>query len=182
MRKDLGKKLTFMPLPVLIIGTYDNKGMANAMNAAWGGQYDYNQIVISLSKHKTTDNLELNKEFTVSFATKKTEMISDYFGIVSGRKEDKISKSKVHVTKAKYVNAPIIEEYPLTLECKVVSFDDGILIGEVVNMNVDEEYLKEDGTLDVDKMELITFDSASNSYRVLGSIVGKAFSDGKLIK
>ena len=89
MRKDLGNKMQFMPLPVLMIGTYDANGKANVMNAAWGGVYDYNQIMISLSKHKTTDNLELKKAFTVAFATKKTEKISDYFGVVSGNKEDK---------------------------------------------------------------------------------------------
>ena len=92
MRKDLGSKMNFLPLPVLMIGTYDKDGKANVMNAAWGGVYDYGKIYISLSKHKTTENLELKKAFTVSFATKKTEEISDYFGVVSGNKEDKIAK------------------------------------------------------------------------------------------
>lgn len=182
MRKYLEKKLTFLPLPVLIIGTYDEEGRANAMNAAWGGQYDFNEVVISLSPHKTTDNLKINGEFTLSFATKDTLKISDYFGIVSGKNENKIEKAKVHVERAKYVNAPVILEYPLTLECKVKSLDDGILVGEVVSVSVDDEYLNEDGTINVDKMEIITFDSTSNSYRVLGKQVGKAFSDGLSIK
>lgn len=91
MRKDLGDKMQFMPLPVLMLATYDQDGKANVMNAAWGGVYDYNQVYVSLSKHKTTDNLELKKAFTLSFATKKTEKISDYFGVVSGNKEDKIA-------------------------------------------------------------------------------------------
>ena len=111
MRKDLGDKMQFMPLPVLMLATYDQDGKANVMNVAWGGVYDYNQVYVSLSKHKTTDNLELKKAFTLSFATKKTEKISDYFGVVSGNKEDKIEKSGVHVTPSKYVDAPIIEEY-----------------------------------------------------------------------
>lgn len=115
MRKDLGDKMQFMPLPVLMLATYDQDGKANVMNAAWGGVYDYNQVYVSLSKHKTTDNLELKKAFTLSFATKKTEKISDYFGVVSGNKEDKIEKSGVHVTPSKYVDAPTIEEYPLTI-------------------------------------------------------------------
>ncbi len=114
MRKDLGNKTNFLPLPVLMIGTYDKDGKANVMNAAWGGIHDYGKIFISLSKHKTTDNLELKKAFTVAFATKKTEEISDYFGVVSGNVEDKIAKSGVHVTKSNFVDAPIIEEYPLT--------------------------------------------------------------------
>lgn len=178
MRKDLGDKMQFMPLPVLMIGTYDENGKANVMNAAWGGVYDYNQIMISLSKHKTTDNLELKKAFTVAFATKKTEKISDYFGVVSGNKEDKIAKSGVHVIHGSKVDAPIIEEYPLTLECTVESFNDGILIGNVANVSVDEDYLDDQGKINVDKMEIIAFDMISNTYRVLGDVVGKDFKDG----
>ena len=118
----------------------------------------------------------------VGFATKETEEISDYFGVVSGNKEDKIAKSGVHVTKSNFVEAPIIEEYPLTLECTVDSFENGELIGTVVNCSVDEEYLDKNGNIDVDKMEIITFDMVSNTYRVLGDVVGKAFKDGLKLK
>ena len=161
-----------------MLATYDQDGKANAMNTAWGGVYGYNQVYVSLSKHKTTDNLELKKAFTLSFATKKTEKNSNYFGVVSGNKEDKIEKSGVHVTPSKYVDAPIIEEYPLTLECTVESFEDGNLIGNVVNVSIDEDYLDENGKIDVDKMEIIAFDMVNNTYRVLGENVGKAFKDG----
>lgn len=182
MRKDLGNKMNFLPLPVLMIGTYDENGKANVMNAAWGGIYDYGKIYILLSKHKTTDNIELKKAFTVSFATKETEVISDYFGVVSGHDEDKIKKAGVHVVKSNFVDAPIIEEYPLTLECMVESFEDGELIGNVVNCSIDEKYLDENGKIDVDKMEIITFDMVSNTYRVLGNVVGNAFKDGMKLK
>lgn len=182
MRKDLGNKMNFLPLPVLMIGTYDENGNANVMNAAWGGIYDYGKIFISLSKHKTTDNLEIKKAFTVGFATKETEVISDYFGIVSGNDEDKIKKSGVHVIKSNFVDAPIIEEYPLTLECTVESFENGDLIGKIVNCSVDEKYIDENGNIDVDKMEIITFDMVSNTYRVLGDVVGNAFKDGMQLK
>ncbi|MBO5142933.1 MAG: flavin reductase [Clostridia bacterium] len=182
MRKDLGNKMNFLPLPVLMIGTYDENGNANVMNAAWGGIYDYGKIYISLSKHKTTDNLELKKAFTVSFATKETVVISDYFGVVSGNDEDKIKKAGVHVVKSNFVDAPIIEEYPLTLECTVESFEDGNLIGNVINCSIDEKYLDENGNIDVDKMEIIAFDMVNNTYRVLGDVVGKAFKDGLKLK
>jgi len=182
MRKDLGSDLLFFPLPVAIISTFDDKGNANAMNAAWSGIIDYGKIYVSLSHHKTTDNLMINKAFCLSFATKKTLEISDYFGIVSGFKEDKIKKSKVNLVKSKHVNAPIILEYPLTLECEVESFKDGILIGKVVNVSVDEEYLKEDKTLDIEKMELITYDMSDHSYRVIKEKVGSAFKDGLKVK
>ncbi len=182
MRKDLGKKLAFLPLPVLMIGTYDANGKANVMNAAWGGVYDMEEIFISLSKHKTTENLELKKAFTVGFATKETAQISDYFGLASGNQEDKIAKAGVHVVKSDFVDAPIIEEYPLTLECTVKSFSDGELIGEIVNVSVDDKYLDEHGNIDVDKMHIITYDMFGNHYRVLGEIVGNAFKDGLEIK
>lgn len=182
MRKDLGKKINFLPLPVLIIGTYDENGKANAMNAAWGGILNYGQIYISLSQHKTTDNLKLKNAFTVSFATKDTELISDYFGVASGNNEDKIEKSRVHITKSNFVDAPIIEEYPLTLECTVESFENGMLVGNVVNTSVDEKYLNENGKIDVDKMQIITFDMVGNTYRMLGDVVGNAFSDGMKLK
>lgn len=178
MRKDLGNKMNFLPLPVLMVGTYDEEGKANVMNAAWGGIYDHGKIYISLSNHKTTDNLKIKNAFTVGFATKDTEVISDYFGVVSGRDQDKIEKSGVHVIKSNFVDAPIIEEYPLTLECTVESFEDGDLIGKIVNCSVDEKYIDENGKIDVDKMEIITYDMTSNTYRVLGPVVGKAFKDG----
>ena len=182
MRKNLKEKSIIVPMPVLIIGTYDKDGKPNAMNAAWGGMFDYNQIFISLSEHKTTDNLKLKKAFTIAFATKDTEKISDYFGIVSGRNEDKIKKANVHVSKAQFVDAPVIEEYPLCLECKVNSFSDGNLIGDIVNVSVDEKYLDKDGKVDVDKMGIITYDALSQTYRELGKIVGKAFKDGLNLK
>lgn len=182
MRKDLGNKMNFLPLPVLMIGTYDENGNANVMNAAWGGIYDYGKIYISLSKHKTTENLKIKNAFTVSFATKDTEVISDYFGVVSGNDEDKIAKSGVHVVKSNFVDAPIIEEYPLTLECTVESFENGDLIGKIVNCSIDDKYLDEKGNIDVDKMEIITFDMTSNTYRVLGGVVGNAFKDGRNLK
>ena len=143
MRKDLGKELQFMPLPVAIIGTYDKDKKANAMNAAWCGIMDYGQVYVSLSEHKTTENLRVSKAFTLAFATKKTEKISDYFGVVSGNKEDKIEKAGVHIIDSKYVNAPIVDEYPLTLECTIDSFEEGNLVGNIVNVSVDETYIKE---------------------------------------
>lgn len=108
----------------------------------------------------------------------KTEVISDYFGVVSGNKEDKIAKAGVHITKSNFVDAPIIEEYPLTLECEMESFEDGILVGKVVNTSIDENYLDENGKIDVEKMQIIAFDMVSNTYRVLGDVVGNAFKDG----
>ena len=185
MRKDFGKKTIITPLPVVIIGTYDENGVPNAMNAAWAGQVDSDQIIVSLSKHKTTDNLELKKEFTVSFATKDTVTASDYFGIESGRNVNKIEKAGFHAVKRAYVDAPIFTEYPLTLECRVVELQPDtegyLLIGETVNMSADESVLT-DGKIDLGKVEPVMFDSAMNKYRVVGEVVADAFKEGMKLK
>ena len=147
--------------------------------AAWAGQYDHNQIVISLSKHKTTANLERTGAFTVSFADVRTVAESDYFGMVSGDKvPDKVAKVGFTVTPSPNVDAPIINEYPLTLECRVVSWADGVLVGEVVNQSADESILT-DGKVDLAKLQPIVFDASGVCYRALGEVVGGAWNAGK---
>ena len=183
MRKDLGSKTTMFPMPVLIIGTYDENGEADAMNAAWGGIYDYNQITVSLSGHVTTDNIRKSKAFTISFATRKTVVASDYVGIVSKAKEpNKIRKAGLHVIKSDKVNAPLFEEYPVTLECELVSLDGqmgegGTLIGQIVNVLVDESVLT-NGKIDIKKLEPIAFDGESAKYNVIGEEIADAFRVG----
>ena len=173
-----------MPEAVFIIGTYDENGVPNAMNAAWGTQTDFNEIVISLSKHKTTDNLEKTGAFTVAFGTVDTVTICDYFGVESGNKINKIEKAGCHVRKSELVNAPIIEEFPLTLECKVKSWkpEEGILVGEIVAEQADDSIMTEDGHVDLDKMKPIIYDSAIHAYRSVGPVVARAFEEGFKIK
>lgn len=177
------KKAAIAPEGVYIIGTYDENGQPNAMNAAWGSQSDYGEVTFFLGQHKTTDNLKKTGAFTVAFATAQTVEISDYFGIESGHHENKIEKAGVHVHKSSHVNAPIIEEYPLTLECLVTSYDDttGILVGQIVSEQADEAILT-NGKVDYDKLQPIIFDIASMSYRIIGPVVGKAFHDGLKLK
>ena len=183
MKKEISGDLRFAPLPVLMIGTFDEEGKPNLMNAAWGGQSDSNEIFISLSSHKTTDNLAVTGEFTVAFATKDTLVASDYFGMETGRKVDKIEKAGFHCHKSEKVNAPVFEEYPITLECRMLKFDDhGILWGEVVGTVVDEEVLNEEGKIDFGKAQLIMYDSSLHKYRIFGEIVGNAFHDGLKLK
>ena len=178
-----GKKSVITPEGVFIIGTYDENGTPNAMNAAWGMQSDMGEITLTLSKHKTTENFEKTGAFTVAFGTADTLLISDYFGVETGKKVNKIEKAGCHVHKSAHVNAPIIEEYPLTLECKVRNWDSetGYLIGEIVASQADESILT-DGKVDLGKLRPIIFDSSFNAYRVVGDIVGKAFSDGLKLK
>ena len=178
-----GKKAVMTPESVLIIGTYDENGVPNAMNAAWGMQSDMGEITIMLSRHKTTDNFEKTGAFTVAFATADNVKESDYFGLVSGKGINKIEQVGFHTHKSAYVNAPVIEEYPLTMECLVRSWDpeSGYLIGEIVAEQADESIMT-DGKVDLGKMRPIIFDPGMNVYRVVGEVVGKAFSDGMALK
>ena len=181
-RKNFGADhaLITTPQPCVMIATWDKDHNPDVMMAAWAGQLDYQQIVISLSKHKTTDNLELTKAFTVSFADERTVAESDYFGLVSGNDvPDKVAKVGFTFTPSPNVDAPIINQYPLTLECKVVSFEDGMLIGEVVNQSADQSILDAQGRVDLAKLKPIVFDAAAMCYRALGDSVGQAWGSGK---
>jgi len=185
MRKNFGQKTWVYPMPVLIVGTYDENGIPDAMNAAWGGVYDYNQIMLCLAhSHKTTDNIKKTGAFTVSFATKKTVVPCDFVGIVSANKvPDKLEKAGFHTTKSEFVNAPIIDELPMTLECKLIKFnEDGVCIGEIVNVCADESILEKDGTISAKLLDPIIYDGVTNAYWNLGEKVGQAFSDGNKLK
>jgi flavin reductase (DIM6/NTAB) family NADH-FMN oxidoreductase RutF len=179
------------PLPVLMIGTYDEEGNANVMNIAWGGQCGPKHIAINIGlpevEKKTLTNIKSKKEFTLSYATKDTMAISDYFGLFSGNVVDKIAEAEVTVEKAENVDAPIIAEYPLTAECKVIEMVENDLgemhvIGEIVNVSADESILDDDGNVSVDKLQPIAFDSIGNTYRIVGDVVGTAFEDGIKVK
>ena len=177
-----------LPQPVLIIGTYDKDGNPNAMNAAWGGQWDRSEIMISMGAHATTENLARCADFTVAFATKETMVASDFVGIVSAKNDsDKMKKTGWTAVKSENVNAPIFTDFPMTLECrikhKIDESEEGYyIVAEVVNILVDENYLTEDGQPDVEKMQLIAYEPVSHSYVAIGNKVGNAFVDGKTLK
>ncbi|MDE6652154.1 MAG: flavin reductase [Paramuribaculum sp.] len=186
--KSFKPKAWLLPQPVLIIGTYNEDGTPNAMNAAWGGQWDMNEIMISLGSHATTANLNRCGDFTVAFATTDTMVAADYVGIVSGKTHpDKIKATGWQCEKAGMVNAPVFTCFPMTMECrikeKLFESETGYyVIAEIINIVCDEAYLAEDGKPDVEKMNLITFDPVHNGYIALGSRAGNAFHDGKALK
>ncbi|MGI6233460.1 MAG: flavin reductase family protein, partial [Prevotella sp.] len=170
MKKNLGDKIVFAPQPVLIIATYDENGNPNAMNAAWGGQISFHEIELNLSPHKTTENLNVKKAFTVSFADKNHVKEADYFGLVSGHKvPDKIDKAGMHTVKSEHVDAPVIEEFPLTLECEVTAITplgrDVQVKARVVNVLADESILDENGKVDLDKLQPLVYDPSYRVYR-----------------
>ena len=186
--KSFGQKPWMLPQPVLIIGTYNQDGTPNAMNAAWGGQWDAKEIMISMGKHATTENLARCDEFTVAFATKNTMVASDFVGIVSAKNDpQKMQKTGWTATKAENVNAPVFTDFPMTLECRILrkideSEEGYYIVAEIVNILVDEAYLGEDDKPDVAKMQFITFEPVHHGYHVIGERVGNAFADGKQLK
>lgn len=185
MRKDFGSKPCMYPEPVLIIATYNEDGTPNAMNAAWGGIHEDHEVSLCLSpEHKTVKNILARKAFTVSFATKETVVGADYVGIVSGNDvPDKFSKAGFHAVPSEKVDAPLIEELPIALECRLMSYTEKNCecIGEIVNLSIDESVLT-DGKVDLKKYHPIIYDGLNHDYLCYGEKVGNAFSDGKKLK
>ena len=183
MRKDFGSKAWMYPLPVLIIGTYDEDGKPNAMNAAWGGIYNDDLFYLCLSRnHKTTENILKNRAFTVSFATQDQLVACDYVGIASGNKApDKFAKAGFTAAKSSFVNAPVINELPVTLECELVSAEGENYVGRILNVSADESVLSDDGQIDYTKLKPITYDPVRHHYVPPGARVGAAYYDGKAL-
>lgn len=186
MRKNFGTKPAMYPMPVLMIATYNEDGTANVMNAAWGGISEENEISICVdNSHRTAKNVVAKGAFTVSMATADYVAACDYVGIVSGNKEpNKVEKAGFHTTKSAFVDAPLIDELPMALECKLISYDEETcrLVGEIVNVCAEECVLNEQGNVDPAKLRPITYDPMNKAYLVLGEKVGNAFSDGAALK
>ena len=186
MRKNFGAKPLTYPQPVFIIATYGDDGTPDAMNAAWGGISEMNEISMCLSaSHKTVRNILARGAFTVSMAEAGCVAACDYVGIVSGnRVPDKFARAGFHATKSEFVDAPLIDELSVAVECRLKDYnpDTGILRGEIVNVSVDERVLDENGRVDAAKVAPIVFDPFNNDYLKVGEKVGNAFSDGKSLK
>ncbi|MBP5311787.1 MAG: flavin reductase [Clostridia bacterium] len=181
-RVDFGAKPLSYPQPVWIIATYDENGQPDAMNAAWGGISEMNEISVCLSPgHKTCKNFEKTGAFTIGMADAKNVAACDYVGIASANKvPDKFARAGFTATKSKLVNAPIINELAVCIECRVKEFNKEtcILKGEIVNVSVDESAMT-GGKVDVAKVAPVCFDPFNNTYNIIGEPVAKAFSEGK---
>ena len=181
MRRNFGAKPICYPQPVFILAAYDENGVPNAMNAAWGGISDDKEISFCISAgHKTTHDILARKAFTVSMADAAHVVECDYVGVVSGNDVPaKLAKCGFHTSGSEFVDAPLIDELAMALECRLISYDPGTcrLVGEIVNVCADESVLT-DGKIDPAKLRPITFDPMNNAYLVLGEKVGNAFKDG----
>lgn len=186
MRKNFGAKPWMYPQPVLMIASYCEDGSADVMNAAWGGIADYKRVSIYVSKaHKTVENILREKAFTVSMADAKHVVEADYVGLVSANTvSNKLEQANLHAVKSSFVNAPIIDEFPMTIECNLIEYDEKNehLVGEIINVSAKQSILDEQGNIDPKKLAPITFDAVHNAYLVLGEKVGNAFQDGKKLK
>ncbi|MBE6578010.1 MAG: flavin reductase family protein [Ruminococcaceae bacterium] len=182
MRKNFGAKPLLYPQPVFILAAYGSDGVPCAMNAAWGGISEQKEISMCISpEHRTMKNILETGAFTVSMATADYVAECDYVGVVSGNDvPDKLEKAGFHTVKSEYVNAPLIDELPMAVECKLVSYDPEScrLVGEIVNVSADERVLGKDKNVDPALLRPITFDPMNNTYVVLGDTIGAAFSDG----
>ncbi|MBR5315407.1 MAG: flavin reductase family protein [Firmicutes bacterium] len=185
MRMNFGVKNWMYPMPVLMIATYNEDGTANVMNAAWGGILGADLIAICVDEgHKTTENIKVRNAFTVSFAGEANVVEADYVGLVSGKDlPNKLEKAGLHPVQSDFVDAPLIEEFPMTFECEVVSYDDEteILLGRIVNLSAREDILDETKSIDYQKFSPITYDPVNHKYIKLGEVVGQAFCDGNRI-
>ncbi|MFQ8602747.1 MAG: flavin reductase family protein [Anaerovoracaceae bacterium] len=186
MRINFGANSWLYPEPVLIVAAYGEDGVADAMNAAWGGISSSNQISMCLSPgHKTVKNILAKRAFTVSIADAAHVVECDYVGIVSGNNvPDKLERAGFHTSKSGFVDAPIIEELPMALECELVSYDEVShrMVGKIVNINADEKVVGRDGKIDPAKLQPIIYDAPNSAYRIIGEKVGNAFSDGEKLK
>lgn len=183
MRKNLGVIPGVYPMPVLMVAAYDVNGVVNVMNAAWGTICDMDKIYLCIGDHKTTDNIKAVKAFTVSLADVDHMKEADFFGIATGNKmPDKFARTGFHAVKSERVNAPIIEEFPVTLECELAEIVDtetlGGIVGRIVNVSADEKVLDEKGKVDVSKLNALIFDQFRSGYYVSGEKVGQAWNAG----
>lgn len=184
MKKDLGVKPYLFPMPVLMIATYGEDDIVDVMNMAWGGICAENMVALNITEtHKTAKNIKERGAFTLSIADVDHIKEADFFGIASGNKmADKFERSGLHAVKSNNVDAPVVEEFPITLECKVAQIQNDQygfrVLGEIVNVLADEKVLDEKGNVDPKKLNAFVFDQFQSGYYAIGEKVGQAWSSG----
>lgn len=187
MKKNINTKSAIFPMPVLMIATYNDDGTVNVMNAAWGTMVEMDVIALNLTEtHQTVQNIKKRKAFTVSIADAKHVVEADYFGVESGKKvSDKLGKAGMSAVKSEHVDAPIINEFPVCMECEFIEYQSntyGIgVIGKIVNVSADDSIVVND-KVDIAKLDAIAYDPFTHGYYRIAERVGNAFSDGQKLK
>ena len=184
MRKDLGKQPAVFPLPVLMVAAYDENGTVQVMNAAWGMICGMDKIALFIDEdHATTKAIRKTKALTVSIADREHMDVADYYGIATGNKiPDKFAKSGYHAEKSTFVNAPVITEFPVVMECELAEITQTenvhAVVGKIVNVSADEKVLSENGKIDPAKLNALIFDQFQSGYYVASEKVGQAWNAG----
>ena len=184
MKKSIGTVGGVYPMPVLMVAAYDENGKVNVMNAAWGINCGEDKLALFISEdHKTTQNILKTKAFTVSIADKDHMDVADFFGIATGNTmSDKFERTGYHALRSEYVNAPVIDEFPLVMECELAEIVETknlyAVIGKIVNIAAEEAVLSDTGTIDPSKLHALIFDTFQNGYYLCGEQVGKAWDAG----
>ena len=187
MKKKIKTTEAIFPMPVLMIATYNEDGSIDVMNAAWGTMLERDEIILNLTEsHKTVKNIKESKAFTVSIADARHVVEADYFGIVSGNNTpNKFENTGLSATKSEIVDAPIINEFPICMECEFIEYQDGKygcgVIGKIVNVSAEEEVLN-GNKVDISLVNAIAFDPYTHGYYKVGERVGNAFGDGMKLK
>lgn len=185
MRKSIGKQPAIFPMPVLMVASYDENGTVQVMNAAWGMICDMDKVALFIDEdHATTKAIRKSMAFTVSLADRDHMDAADYYGIATGNKmPDKFAKSGYHAEKSEFVNAPIITEFPVALECELAEITETenlhAVVGRIINVSADEKVLSEDGKVDPMKLNALIFDQFQRGYYVATEKVGQAWNAGK---
>lgn len=184
MRKDLGSLPGLFPMPVLMVATYGEDGKIDVMNVAWGGICAMDKVALNLDPdRKTLKNIQAKKAFTVSLANEQYLAEADFFGIATGNKmSDKFERSGLHAVKSSHVDAPLIEEFSVALECELVEIQDAFgekrVVGKIVNVSADEKVLNEKGKIEPEKLNAVMFDQYQNGYYKVGEKIGQAWNIG----
>ena len=184
MKKDLGVHPYVFPMPVLMVATYNEDDSVDVMNMAWGGMCAENMVALNLDEsHKTSENIKKRGAFTLSIADLDNIEAADFFGIAScNTMPDKFERTGLHAHKSRKVDAPVVEEFPLMLECKVAAIEHGVggfrVVGEIVNVIADEKILDAKDKIDPEKLNAFVFDQFQNGYYRIGEKVGQAWKSG----
>ena len=182
--KEFGVKPWLFPMPTYMIGTYNEDDSVDLMMMAWGGICAENMVALNLEEdHKTVANLKARGAFTLAIPGQDTLMESDYLGLVSANDvPDKFARTGLHAAKSERVDAPVVAEYPVTLECRVLEMQEqpyGLrVLGEIVNVLADEKVLDEKGRVDAGALHAFTFDQMQNGYYAVGEKIGMAWNAG----
>ena len=186
MKKSLGAKPIVYPTPVFLVGSYDENGVANMMNAAWGGLCSSNppSVAVSIRQERHSyDNIIQKQAFTINIPSTNQAKVADYFGLVSGKKCDKVKLSGVAVERAEFVDAPMLKDCPLVLECRLIATHDlGVhtqFVGEIIDVKIEEECLDSAGQPDIRLVDPLLFAPGNRAYFAIGDFVGQAFAVGK---